>query len=165
MHSTHIGGVDPGIVHTGVVGIEFDQPNRLVTVRSIVAAGAKPEDAAAEAAQFFVAWGIRADHTWIEQYRDRGNLNSNSHMHNAVRLARFATGGKILDNTGIKKVITDDLMKLIGCWKFSTPTHHQDLRSAARIALLGYVKTEHGNALVADIVRDHLNGRTWDVAS
>lgn len=55
-------------------------------------------------------------------------------------------------------------MNLLGVWKFSTVTHHQDLRSAARIALFGMLKNEETNRLLADVVADHLKGSDWDVA-
>jgi hypothetical protein len=54
-------------------------------------------------------------------------------------------------------------MELLGVWKFKTPTHHQDLRSAARILLLGMFKDPQLNKLIADIVRSHLRGKDWSV--
>ena len=49
------------------------------------------------------------------------------------------------------------------CGSSAPPTHHQDLRSAARIALLGMLRDEQMNRLLADVVRDHLAGETWTI--
>jgi hypothetical protein len=54
-------------------------------------------------------------------------------------------------------------MELLGVWKFHTVTNHQDLRSAARIALYGMVKSETLNKVLYSVVDDHLVGRAWRV--
>jgi UDP-glucose 6-dehydrogenase len=84
-------------------------------------------------------------------------------MAKAVSDMRAASKGKVLDNTGVKTLIRRRLMELLGVWRFATPTNHDDLRSAARIALLGMLKDEQHNKLLADVVRDHLAGETWEV--
>jgi hypothetical protein len=102
-------------------------------------------------------------HVYIEGYRSRSNLAHDKDMLIAVREMQQATKGKVLNNTGIKKTVKPAVLQLLGAWKFSTPTHHDDLRSAARIAVLGMLK-EH-NELLADVVRDHLDGKPWHVLS
>ena len=57
-------------------------------------------------------------------------------------LRRVMPDARFLPNMGIKRVITQDLMELLEVWSFTTATHHQDLRAAARIALLGMVKDD-----------------------
>jgi hypothetical protein len=42
-------------------------------------------------------------------------------------------------------------------------TNHQDLRSAARIALLGMAKNEETNGVLASVVSAHLNNNPWTV--
>jgi hypothetical protein len=71
-------------------------------------------------------------------------------------LRRSLPGVEILDNTGVKKVVTKPLMQLLGCWDFPTVTHHQDLRSAARIALYGGLKDQDINSLLTQIVMKQL---------
>jgi hypothetical protein len=66
---------------------------------------------------------------------------------------------------GVKKVVKSPLMELLGVWDFRLKTHHQDLRSAARIALLGMLKDDHLNKLLTDVVADHLRGENWNVHS
>lgn len=159
MNHTHIVGIDPGLVHTGCVSIEFFERSRRIEVRHEAVVG--PDGTAVR--EWLDQLMVPRESVWIEAFRDRGNLNTNAEMHAGVRDIRAATGGKVLDNTGIKTVITNDLLRLLGCWKFGTVTNHQDLRSAARIALLGYVKTDHGNSVVARVVADHLAGKTWTI--
>jgi hypothetical protein len=83
----------------------------------------------------------------------------------AVSMMRKEVAGHLLMNTGVKKVVRRQLMDLLGVWSFSTVTHHQDLRSAARIAIYGMLKHAVMNELLADVVADHLKGRTWQVKS
>lgn len=156
---THVVGVDPGLVHTGVVNILIDTSARRITVLDRVVLGPK----ANEVADAIALAGAKPK-IFIEAYRPRSNLNSDERMVNAVNLIRIATGGTVLNNTGVKAVVKKSLMELLGVWSFSTKTHHQDLRSAARIALLGMLKDEDMNRLLSDIVADHLKGSDWHVA-
>jgi hypothetical protein len=101
---------------------------------------------------------------FVEQYRPRLKLDSDQRMVQAERDLRLAVPeAKFLPNMGIKRVIPQSLMEVFGVWSWPTVTHHQDLRSAARIALLGMVKDQRLNNIMADMVRDHLDGRPWRV--
>jgi hypothetical protein len=104
---------------------------------------------------------------FIEDYRSRGNVyNTDAKMREAVSKLRAAMpNATVLDNTGVKQVVHRELMELVGCWKFSTPTHHQDLRSAARIALYGMLKDQELNRLLSDVVKAHLDGEPWKVVT
>lgn len=152
---THVVGIDPGIVHTGVVSAEFLPNLREVRTYHEVVQGTDASAVARIVKQMAVTDG------YIEGYRSRSNLNHDQQMQVAVSEMRKATGFRVLDNTGIKTTVKVPVLQLLGIWKFSTPTHHQDLRSAARILVLGMLK-EH-NELLADVVRDHLDGRPWRV--
>lgn len=152
----HIVGVDPGIVHTGVVRMSFETTDQLIVVTHVALAGCIPVQVA----------NVCLDATvFVEDYRPRGNVyGTDAKMRDAVaRLKQTMPKAKLLDNTGVKKVVTQDLMELLGVWKFSTPTHHQDLRSAARIALYGMLKDNNWNQLLSDIVRAKLDGGPWKV--
>lgn len=159
MSVTHVFGVDPGVVHTGVVYMKFDARNRYVGVGHKAVAGTHN---LAEVQQFI---GKRDNPAiFIEGFRPRSHFKQDAEMMAAVKEMRTGLkGAVVLDNTGVKKVIRRPLMELLGVWSFSTPTHHQDLRSAARIALLGMVKDEQMNRLIATVVRSHLRGQTWKV--
>lgn len=156
MSVTHVAGIDPGLVHTGVVYMAFDHGQHIIEVDHEAVAGFDTT----RIKQFL---GSTRPHIFIEGYRPRSNLNSDKRMVEGVAKIRAATGGIVLNNTGVKSVVKKPLMQLLGVWSFSTKTHHQDLRSAARIALLGMMKDEDMNRLLADIVRDHLAGSDWRV--
>jgi hypothetical protein len=159
MNVTHVVGVDPGLVHTGVVSLLFKPAQRSVLVSDRVVLGPDP-DATRDAVPLC---GVEP-RIFIEGYRPRSHLHTDAEMTKAVlEMKKALPGSKVLLNTGVKKVVKPQLMELLGCWKFGTVTHHQDLRSAARIALLGMAKDEELNKLLALVVSDHLEGRTWDV--
>lgn len=161
MSVTHVVGIDPGLVHTGVVGLLFDDTNHSISVTSLAVSGPDAHVVSASIPQYGKAPAI-----FIEGYRPRSHLQQDKQMAQAVTdMKRALPGSIVLDNTGVKKVIRQSLMELVGCWRFTTPTHHQDLRSAARIALLGMCKDEEMNRLLATVVADHLDGRTWNVAA
>lgn len=162
MSITHIVGVDPGLVHTGVVRFVFDSHDRTLVVSSEAVVGIKPAEVTYWIEKHDV---LTRPEIFIEAYRPRSHFNNDKRMVEGVAEIRKYTKGKVLDNTGVKKVIRQPLMELLGCWKFSTVTNHQDLRSAARIALLGMVKDEGFNWLLADIVKDYLRGDAWAVTS
>jgi hypothetical protein len=44
-------------------------------------------------------------------------------------------------------------------------THHDDLRSAARILVLGMLKNPMLNEVLSDYVRDRIKGRPWDTTT
>lgn len=156
----HIVGVDPGLVHTGAVRFQFFPTERRVEIDHAVFSGTRT----APVRDWVLdgAYRIRP-RVYVEGYRPRSHLATDQKMVTAVSEIGKATGGKVLLNQGVKKVITPELMKLLNVWLFSTPTHHQDLRAAARIALFGMVKDERLNQVLADLVRDHLNSNDWQV--
>lgn len=156
----HIVGVDPGLVHTGAVRLRFYPGDKRVEIDHAVFSGSRP----APIRDWVLDGAYRVrPRVFVEGYRPRSHLATDQKMVTAVGEIGKATGGKVLLNEGVKKVIRPELMKLLNVWLFSTPTHHQDLRSAARIALFGMVKEEWLNQVLADLVRDHLNGADWKV--
>jgi hypothetical protein len=150
-------GIDTGLVHTGCVRMMFLPDSRTVMVGSLVVAG--PD------AVMVAEWVRRlpSPMVFVEAYRPRHTYDTNPDMVKGVAEMKRLTGGLLLVNTGVKKVVRQDVMELLEVWRFPTPTHHQDLRSAARIALFGMLKIPDLNRLLADVVRDHLDGRTWQV--
>lgn len=152
-------GIDPGIVHTGMVLISMDPGQHIIEVSHEVIAGVDTT----RAQQFLGGYRPTAP-VFIEGYRQRSNYGTNDRMIQAVAAYRQAfPRSKVIQNTGVKQVVRRPLMELLGVWKFSTPTHHQDLRSAARIAIYGALKQDTYNELIYTIVRDHLDGHTWSV--
>lgn len=162
---THVVGIDPGLVHTGCVRLEFYPSQREILLDTAAING--PD------AQAVKAWVNRAlpmptplaPRVFIEGYRPRSNLHQDQRMTLAVKdMSQALRHAKVLNNTGVKKVVRQPLMELLGIWRFTTVTHHQDLRSAGRIAVLGMLKDQAMNRLIADIIRDTHEGNSWNVA-
>ena len=154
-------GVDPGLVHTGVVGMTFRARNHTIDIHHTYATGTDVD---------LVAKWVKDSlepypKVYVEQYRTRQNLNQDKRMIQLEQdLRRALPGATFLNNMGVKRVVTEDLMKILRMWQWKTATHHQDLRSAARIALLGMMKDDVTNMLLADVVRDHLDGAPWVIS-
>ena len=161
--SVHIAGIDPGLVHTGVVHLHFNIQSKLLLVDEWVLDGVD-QQACDYARDLLNSNAVKKHHVFIEDYRTRGNLNTDSRMVAGVARMKQTTGGVTVNNTGVKQVVRRPLMDLLGVWNFMTPTHHNDLRSAARIAIYGMLKDAELNMLIADIVRAHLRQEgVWDV--
>ena len=160
---TQVIGIDPGLVHTGVVSLLFDSDNRVVTVQPHVVDG---PDAVATA-----AW-IRSTHLahekpyiFGEKYVPRQHLNSDERMVKAeAQFLMTVPRVKWLRNHGVRTIVTQELMESLDVWRFSSVTHHQDLRAAARIALYGMCKVTVLNHVLADYTRDLLDGNPWVVS-
>lgn len=159
LNITHTLGIDPGLVHTGVVSALWQPELRQLSLAHTVLNGYDPDGLDAHLDK--VSWLKPV--VFIEDYRIRSGFRENKRMAELVRDYRNRTHGKALDNMGVKKVVKRQLMETLGMWKWATPTHHDDLRSAARIMLLGMLKDDGLNALVSRAVRDHLDGLTWSV--
>lgn len=163
--STTIFGVDPGLVHTGVVALEFSPKQRSIGLAFEVI-----DDKDTSHAELAELWidnrRTTNDRVFIESYRERGNqYSTDTKMRQLLREFRLKMpGATVLDNTGVKRVVTPPLMRVLGVGKGVFPTtHHQDLESAARILLYGMVKDDRLNAVLARIVADHLDGNPWDL--
>ncbi len=148
-------GIDPGLVHTGLVRIELLPDLRRYWVEHEVVSGINLD--------LIEGWCQRrpADAIFVEAYRPRSNFNTDAEMIVGVRTLVKRLGATALDNTGVKKVVGQPLMELLGAWKYSTTTNHQDLRSAARIGLYGLLKDPEWNTVLATLVQDHVDGRPW----
>lgn len=154
----HIVGIDPGIVHTGVVSLSFIESQRTLDVLSCAVPGFDED---------IVATYVRPDsHTFAEKYKPRSHFTTDKRMVEAEhKLKARLPKTKLILNTGVTKVVRREVMELFHVWKFSTVTHHQDLRSAARIAIYGALKDDDLNRVLYQFTVDHLEGRPWDVRS
>jgi len=149
MKVLHVAGVDPGIVHTGVVVLRLDTDKLRLHTTWRVVDGLD----AAETAAWVLDMG--EPQVFIEKYRPRSHYGTDERMVKAERDFKLAMPRAVLiDNTGIKKVVTDDLLNLLELWKFALPSHHQDLRSAARIAVLGMLRDPVMNKELARYVEE-----------
>jgi len=157
----HIVGIDPGLVHTGVVRLDIGD-GELINSHTVV----KGIDAAAVA-----AWiGNREDHPdkiFIEKYDPRMHFSSDERMVKGEAALRSSlkryTQVEFIKNRDIKQAVPLVTLNMMGLWNFPTVTHHQDLRSAARIAVMGMMRTPSLNLVLADMMRDALDGNPWPV--
>jgi hypothetical protein len=163
MYSPTVIGVDPGLVHTGIVMLDFNTDNRRLVIGHRAVAG--PDALLSRAAVEDLA-GHKPYPTldiFIEWYRPRSGYAVDEQMMLANTEFKRALEGQLLRNNGVKQVVSPELMKLAGVWSFSSRTHHQDLRSAARIALLGMMLEPALNQVLYTYTTDNIDGRKWDV--
>lgn len=163
-------GIDPGIVDTGLVTIELDAAaftwrvyHEVVSApmqRNGFEVSVKPE--ALDRVSRFANHGdgtLRL--VGIEAYRQRGyNQRQDAEMLELVRALHETVPSKIVDNTGIKKVVTEGTLKLFKCSRFPG-TNHADLKSAARVALMRGLKDPNINTVIAMFMLDNLKGQPW----
>ena len=164
-------GIDPGIVHTGIVayGICTHRPNRIPMIYRVI----DTEDADAEDRVKLITEGVSkfledmlpeiaainyaTEETpmlvFIEDYRSRASSNKpDAQMREIVSaLRRLLPLANVVDNTGSKKIARPELMRSLGLNTFRA-THHQDLQAASRIMIYGALKQEHLNTLLAELL-------------
>jgi hypothetical protein len=156
----HIIGIDPGLVHTGVVRVVIDYEE--VTVSHALIKGMDVTT---------TAWWIRAhryppDRIYIEKYDPHLNYKPDESMlKGEAGFKRELKKAVLLRNTGVKKLVTNQVLHQLDLWNFNTPSHHQDLRSAARIAVLGMMKDDELNKVLADLIKDALDGCAWTITN
>lgn len=159
MYHTAI-GIDPGLVDTGIIILMFDTHNNTLAIQPYVLNQASVK----QVYNLISSWDLDLSNVFIEAYRPRSNFNTDHRMTELqAELKAAIPTAKFINNTGVKKVITADLMSALAVWLFKQHTNHQDLRSAARIALYGMVKDDDLNKVLADYMADYLNGNPWDV--
>lgn len=160
--TTRIIGIDPGLVHTGAVRFNFDTVGKRYAIDHQVFEGEAGSLGPNLQEVFDWVDMYPTKHVFIEAYRPRANYNTDSSMSRIVTdLKRGITGSKVINNTGVKAVIRRPLMDLLEAWTFTTRTHHQDLRSAARIGLYGLVKDKELNRVLFQFTQDMLQGNPW----
>ena len=161
-------GIDPGLVHTAGVAVQASHSIASFTVHTKVVDGIS-DSALAEMAEW--AREKAVDAVAIEGYRPRGHYQGDSNMMQAIKhLQTQIPGSKQVPNMGVKKVITNDTLKLLRLWSFQPKTHHQDLRSAARIGLFHYAQVPGGSEWLYDLIKSvykhtifdkHLTNNRW----
>ena len=71
----------------------------------------------------------------------------------------------VVDNTGVKKVVKEPLLKLLKANRWPG-TNHADLKSAARIALKGMMQNEDYNRYLSNVIHQHfVLGLEWEFSS
>ena len=164
-------GIDPGIVHTGIVAYAIctHAPRQIPMIYRVI----DTEDADEEDRVKQITEGVSrfledmlptltfqnyaTEETpmliFIEDYRSRASSNKpDAQMREIVSaLRRLLPLANVVDNTGSKKIARPELMRSLGLNTFRA-THHQDLQAASRIMIYGALKQEHLNALLAELL-------------
>ena len=144
-------GIDPGLVHTAGVAVQASHVLGSFTIHTKVVDGIS-DSALAEMAEW--AQEKAVDAVAIEGYRPRGHYRGDSNMMQAIKhLQTQIPGSSQVPNMGVKKVITNDTLKLLRLWSFQPKTHHQDLRSAARIGLFHYAQAPGGSEWLYELIQ------------
>ena len=152
-------GIDPGIVNTGIVIYMIYPVFRLISVAHTAIDGCDVQDIQTYLKQYAMDGPLPWTYLFVEAYRPRSHFDTDARMGAAVNdIKRMGTNIYALDNTGVKNVVSRALLELLDSWNFSTKSNHQDVRSAARIAILGMLKNETLNKLLAQIVFSKING-------
>ena len=153
-------GIDPGLVHTAGVAVQASHSIASFTVHTKVVDGIS-DSALAEMAEWAKEKDV--DGVAIEGYRPRGHYQGDSNMMQAIKhLQTQIPGSRQVPNMGVKKVITNDTLKLLRLWSFQPKTHHQDLRSAARIGLFHYAQDPGGSEWLYEIIQSVYKSTIFD---
>lgn len=145
-------GIDPGIVHTGCVNITVNKTIRAITIHHKVISGVD--------ASKVREWvdSHTAGPVFIEDYNPGNYVREDKKMSEALgRLKEEFPPSedpivRYVDNAGINTLIPRPVLEAFKCYAFSTRTHHNDLVSAAKIALLGAIKDNSPGLELREIV-------------
>lgn len=166
---TTIIGIDPGAIHTGCVALLFNPPKRTIDVTYEVIDGVDVTAVRAWVETKSPAWA-----TFIEDYNPGNYGREDKRMSEALgRLkAEFPPSDdpivKYVDNAGINTLLPSAVLEIFQVDRFPVTTHHNDLVSAGKIALLGMLQDKgpyNLRGIASNVVRDALwgSGYAWDV--
>ncbi len=155
-------GIDPGIIHTGCVDYQIDTVRHRILVTYKVFSGVQVEEI--------------ADHVgtpgalFIEDYNPGNYQREDKKMSEALGKLKLvfpeSDSVRYVDNAGINTLIPKTVLAVFGSDVFPVSTHHNDLVSAGKIALLGMLQDKHDRGyrqLISDIVGSFLAGKPWGV--
>lgn len=167
-------GIDPGIRDTALVAMTINVPGRTVTTRTRVWSNVVTrnqgtfhvsEDFLRDLRAFvdMCILGYQVKFMGVEGYRQRGrDIRQDQGMLALIQAIRHTLPSSVvIDNTGIKKIVTEDMLKLFRLNRFQERTYHADLKSAARVALKLGIQKEQVNEVLSDFVRDNLGENQW----
>lgn len=109
--------------------------------------------------------GLKVDAVVVEKYEARDNDKSkdNSVLETIAAIQGFSQACFHQDiilqrNTGYKSDIPDNLLKVLGLYRFKK-SHHQDVRAAARLALFWAMRNDIEEVIqdIGKVVSEHRN--------
>ncbi len=101
---------------------------------------------------------LRPDVVVIEKYevRDTDHAKDNSVLETIARFTAIYPNAILQRNAGYKSDIPDNLLKVLGLWTFDK-SHHQDVRSAARLGLFWAMREDVEEVIndIGKVVSEH----------
>lgn len=93
---------------------------------------------------------LEFDAVVVEEYKARDNDNSkdNSVLETIAYIQLCYPNLILRNNAGYKSDIPDDLLKILGLWKFEK-SHHQDIRAAARLGMFWAMRND-----IEEVIQD-----------
>ena len=93
---------------------------------------------------------LEFDEVVVEEYKARDNDNSkdNSVLETIAYIQLCYPNLILQNNAGYKSDIPDDLLKILGLWKFEK-SHHQDIRAAARLGMFWAMRND-----IEEVIQD-----------
>jgi hypothetical protein len=93
---------------------------------------------------------LECDVVIIEEYkvRDTDKSKDNSVLDTIAYIQLCYQEAILQNNAGYKSDIPDDLLKILGLWKFDK-SHHQDVRAAARLGLFWAMRND-----IEEVIQD-----------
>ena len=111
---TTLVGIDPGVIHTGIIVSKINPHVKEVTNSTFLMEGCPVMDIRD------ILRNFRSTATFIEGYRPRSNLHHDRQMQKFVSDLNFHLQNSIaLDNMDSKNVVKNDLLKLFKLYSFS----------------------------------------------
>lgn len=180
MKLLNIIGIDPGIRDTGLVSLYLDTDYKQFEIAHRVFSNVTYREKKTTVISPDYLEGIKGtvidealrrvltheQRVFVENFQQRGrNVFQDQDMLALVRETRKAVRGELIDNTSVKKIVTEDTLDAFKMRRFNVSTNHQDLKSAARILLMGMIKDDDLNVVVADFILDHIEGKPWSHVS
>lgn len=154
--SLQVFGIDPGIVHTGLVELNWDFHNQELRVNARSVDGITEQSVNELHMHIQLRMWLKSN-IIVEEYRPRSHFSTDTKMvEGQAMLKLHLPSAKIINNSGVKSIVTKELLQLLDLYDWPT-THHNDLRSAARIALLAMLRDERANNQLAKFVEAALD--------
>lgn len=162
-------GIDPGVKDTGVVELVLYPEAQQFGVRYHVYSGAvlgskqeiRTDPEVLRHMKQSIAVFNGETLIGVEGYRPRGkNSDLDRKMTVLVNDIHVALDATVVDNTGIRQVVSTDLLKCLHMSRFPA-TNHADLKSAARVAVMMGLKDPEINYALVELCLGYLDGEPW----
>ncbi|TXJ06570.1 MAG: hypothetical protein E6Q27_03520 [Aeromicrobium sp.] len=156
-----LAGVAPAIDQTGIVVLDLDEDKRLATIDYTVIEQSDPVAVKEWLGQ------RELDDVYIENCDPHGQIKDDDPLLKIlVAIQEELPTARLLDIVGAESIVKDSTLKKMGTWTFEHNPHVQDLRSAARTALLGVMNDRTHTRYITvfnSFLAAAVMGTDWDV--